>query len=85
MSELTGSLLLVNVSFEEADGCSTTRSGEVGRRPQSALPIPLHQIGPFLSEHSAGRAFQRVDEGRHRDFRRLLDKQMDVVVFSVHL
>ncbi len=61
ISDLAGSLLLVNVLFEDADWCSTTRSCEVGRRPQSALPIPLHQIGPFLSEHSAGHAFQRVD------------------------
>jgi hypothetical protein len=85
ISDLAGSLLLVNVLFEDADWSSTTRSCEVGGRPQSALPIPLHQIGPFLSEHSAGHAFQRVDERRHGDFRRVLDKQMDVVVFSVHL
>src|ERR1700730_6060629 len=75
ISDLAGSLLLVNVVFEDADWCSPTRSCEVGRRPQSALPIPLHQIGPLLSEHSAGHAFQRVDERRHRDFRRVLDKQ----------
>src|ERR1700730_5661679 len=62
ISDLAGSLLLVNVVFEDADWCSPTRSCEVGRRPQSALPIPLHQIGPLLSEHSAGHAFQRVDE-----------------------
>src|ERR1700722_9262968 len=61
ISDLAGSLLLVNILFEDADWSSTTRSCEVGRRPQSALPIPLHQIGPFLSEHSAGHGFQRVD------------------------
>jgi len=58
---LAGSLLLVNILFEDADWSSTTRSCEVGGRPQSAFPIPLHQVGPFLSEHSAGHAFQRVD------------------------
>jgi hypothetical protein len=61
ISDLAGSLLLVKILFEDADWNSTTRSCEVGRRPQSALPIPLHQIGPFLSEYSAGHAFQRVD------------------------
>ena len=82
ISDLAGSLSLVNVLFEDADWSSTPRSCEVGGRPQSALPILLPQIRPFLSEHSAGPAFQRVDQGRHRDFRRVLDQQMDVVVFS---
>src|ERR1035437_11056275 len=60
ISDLAGSLLLVNVLFEDADWSSTTRSCEVGGRPQSALPIPLHQIGPFLSEHSADTPFREL-------------------------
>jgi hypothetical protein len=69
ISDLAGSLLLVNVLFEDADWSSSTRSCEVGGRPQSALPIPLPQIGPFLSEHFGWRLPTHIEKWFSRDTR----------------
>lgn len=52
--------------------------------------MPVHEVavdaaGEFFAEVMGGDAFQPVDERGDREFRRVVDEQVDVVVFAVEL
>ena len=85
ISPLKRGFLLLNVVLENVDRCATATGSEVRRRPERAFPIASGQVGSFLSQHSAGYTLERVDQIGYSDLRRILDQQVDVVVFSVHL
>jgi len=85
ISPLKLGFLLLNVVLENDDRCATATGSEVRRRPERAFPIASGQVGSFLSQHSAGYTLERVDQIGYSDLRRILDQQVDVVVFSVHL
>jgi hypothetical protein len=77
--------LLLNVGFQDVDWGSTTRGSEVRWRPQNAFPVALHKVTPFRSQQAAGNSFEGINQGRHSDLRRLLDEQVDVIGFAIHV
>lgn len=81
-----GPALLLDVCLDDREWGSSTRSGEIGRGPEPAAHgCPVDLAGEVLPEPTGGHAFQRVDHGRHGDLRRVLDQEVDVVLFPVEL
>lgn len=78
--------LLLDVLANDANRGTATRGCEVGRRPEYALVVEAFgNIRPFFSQHTTGCAFQAIDQGGYRHFRRIADQQMHMVVLPVHL
>lgn len=81
-----GSLLLFDVLAHHADRGAAARSSEVGWRPEYALVVVTSgDIRSFGAEHSAGSAFEAVDQRRDCHLRLIADQKMDVVLLAVHL
>jgi len=49
------------------------------------VPIALLHIRAFDTEQAAGNTFESVDQARHRVLRRIVDEQVHVFGFGVHL
>jgi hypothetical protein len=85
MSPLKRCLLLLNVVLQDVARSTTATSGEVRRRPEHAFRIACCQVRSLLSKHSAGHALERVHQMGYRDLRRIVDEQIDVMIFALHL
>jgi hypothetical protein len=73
----------LNVVLQGVARSTTATSGEVRRRPEHAFAIACCQVRSLLSTHSAGHALERVHQMGYRDFRRIVDEQMDVMILAV--
>ncbi|SPK77485.1 protein of unknown function (plasmid) [Cupriavidus taiwanensis] len=61
-------LLLFEVLADDLNGCATTASGEIGRRPQRTAPQLLADAWLVLLAQEASRyAFQALHQRRQRD------------------
>ncbi len=66
--------------------CSADGPGEVGRRPEvAAHRVLVHLAGELGAQPPGGDSFEAVHQRGHGDLRRVVDKQMDVIVFAVEL
>ena len=77
--------LLFDVLADDRNGRTATATGQVGRRPQRALPIPRLQVGPFLAQQAAGYTLQTVHEVGDRHLRRVCHLQVNMIVLAAHL
>src|SRR5919107_5421230 len=60
-----GAALAVHILFDGLKSCPSCAGGEIGRRPQNAVPIAFSDIRGLLSKQATGRAFKSVDENRN--------------------
>jgi hypothetical protein len=77
--------LLLDILLDNAQRCPATTGGEVGRRPQDIVPIAFLHIRAFGTKQATGNPFEAVDQARHRVLWRVVDEQVHVFGFAIHL
>ena len=75
--------MVFDIPSNEIEGRTATGCGEIGRRPEDALPVPSGNFGAHPSQAAAGHALQAVDQPGERHLGRIVDKQVDMVVLAV--
>ena len=74
--------MLFNVPLDHRKWCAATGGGKVARTPKHVLVVPVRNGWHALSEHPGGNTLEAVDQFGELDLRRVIDQNVNVVVFT---
>ena len=77
--------MIFDVLSNDGERSATTRSSKVTRRPKSRVEERRKKIWMEMLKLSGRYSLQRIDKFGNRDFRREIDKKMNMVMFTVEL
>lgn len=76
---------MLDVLLNDAQRCPAATGGKVRRRPQDILPIAFLNIRTLNAKQPTGNTFETVDHARHRVLRWIVNEQVNVFGFAVHV
>jgi len=76
---------LLDILLDNGDRGSPAGAREITWGPEDAFPVGPVQFRMLFSQKPGGNSFETIDQFRDSDLRRVIDKQMHMVVFAVEL
>jgi hypothetical protein len=76
---------LLDILLDNGDRGSPAGAREITWGPEGAFPVGPVQFRMLFSQKPGGNSFETIDQFRDSDLRRVIDKQMHMVVFAVEL
>jgi hypothetical protein len=76
---------LLDILLDNGDRGSPAGAREITWGPEDAFPVGPVQFRMLFSQKPGGNSFETIDQLRDSDLRRVIDKQMHMVVFAVEV
>ena len=77
--------LIFDILPDNGDRRSAAACSKITWRPEHTFPVTGFQLRVYSTKASGGCAFKTVHQLRDRHFRRIVNKQMNVISFTVTL